>query len=331
MKCSRFFSPARTIRLLRGACCIWIGVLLVGAQGAWAQCATRFPARAQTINIGMGNVIIPDDLPLNGIIASRGFTVAASPGWYCGFGGYVTGAVQRGTSLGSEIYSTAVPGVGIRMTSSQDGRYPNRDVTPQGTTRPIRAGTITVELIKTAAVVGTGALAAGTYTILYGDGDGPGLSMVSTTLGANATRLIVASCAVDVGSRNIPVQFGKVPQGELKGQGTSAAERNFNIQLNCRIRPGGLNTVTLRMDAQTDTPATPGVLSLTAGTGAARGVGIQVLDGSRAPVKFGENADVGPAKNGSYVLPYTARYYQTAATVTPGQANGTATFTLDYK
>ena len=41
--------------------------------------------------------------------------------------------------------------------------------------------------------------------------------------------------------------------------------------------------------------------------------------------------DVGPSKDGSYVLPYTARYYQTGNTVTPGQANGTATFTLDYR
>ena len=40
--------------------------------------------------------------------------------------------------------------------------------------------------------------------------------------------------------------------------------------------------------------------------------------------------ELGPTKNGDYVAPFTARYYQTLPTVTTGQANGMATLTLSY-
>ena len=66
-------------------------------------------------------------------------------------------------------------------------------------------------------------------------------------------------------------------------------------------------------------------------TTAVPGVGIQVIDDKKMPVKFGDEAELGPSKDGDYVLPYTARYYQTGDKVTPGRADGTATFTLDYK
>ncbi|WP_257624544.1 fimbrial protein [Variovorax boronicumulans] len=332
MKRSRFFLWTWAGDLLCGARSIGMGVLLLGAlgsPGAWAACVKDISAIPQTIDIGMGNVIIRDDVPLNGVIATRRFTVQPILGWFCRTAGTLNAVVLQGTPLPSDstIYATAVPGVGIRVSEVQ-GSYPFQ-VATTGPRFYVVSDRITVALIKTAAVTGTGSLTAGIYTQMSGDGDN--VSLLTTTLSAKGTTLVAESCAVDLGSRNIPVQFGKVSQTEFRGLGTSAAERSFNIQLNCRIRPGGLNTVMLRMDAQTDTPATPGVLSLTAGTGTARGVGIQILDGSKVPVKFGETADVGPAKNGSYVLPYTARYYQTATTVTAGQANGTATFTLDYR
>ena len=48
-------------------------------------------------------------------------------------------------------------------------------------------------------------------------------------------------------------------------------------------------------------------------------------------MQFGQPMELGPTKNGDYVAPFTARYYQTLPTVTTGQANGMATLTLSYK
>lgn len=151
---------------------------------------------------------------------------------------------------------------------------------------------------------------------------------------ANATKFILPSCQVRAPG-TIDVLFGKVPQSNFKGRGSVTAERNFDITLNCRAGVGVRNIVYLRMDATKDPAAVgdDGVLQITqGGTSNATGVGIQIVDGnSRTPVKFGDDALVGESKDGDYVLPYTARYFQTGERVTPGQANGTATFTVIYK
>ena len=126
------------------------------------------------------------------------------------------------------------------------------------------------------------------------------------------------SCTVDTGSRNIVVQLGQVARKGFTGVGSTAGARPFNIQLNCSAGVAASNTIFLRMDATPDPSGQQGVLQVVQGAGAATGVGIQVLDGSSTGVKFGEDALVGPSKDGSYVLPFTARYYQTAPNVTAG-------------
>jgi type 1 fimbria pilin len=71
-------------------------------------------------------------------------------------------------------------------------------------------------------------------------------------------------------------------------------------------------------------------------SGAATGVGIQIGwgDSSQAPTLFNlasEQALVLP-KDGSPTIrvPLAARYIQTAASPTPGLANGKVTFTINY-
>jgi len=156
--------------------------------------------------------------------------------------------------------------------------------------------------------------------------------MLTTVLSGNGITIAAPSCSVDLGSRNVSVQFGRVPQSNFKGRGSTTGDRNFNIKLSCQAGQNTQNTVYLRMDATQDPSNEQGVLKITqGGSGTATGVGIQVVDNQGVPVKFGEDTLVGPSKNGDYVLPYTARYYQTGNKVTPGRADGTATFILDYK
>jgi type 1 fimbria pilin len=91
--------------------------------------------------------------------------------------------------------------------------------------------------------------------------------------------------------------------------------------------------VLLRMDAVQDPSNEPGVLRITpSGTVlTAEGVGIQIVDDKQMPVKFGDDAEVGPSKDGSYIVPFTARYYQTGDKIGAGRADGTATFTIMYR
>nr|WP_309139800.1 MULTISPECIES: fimbrial protein [unclassified Pseudomonas] len=80
--------------------------------------------------------------------------------------------------------------------------------------------------------------------------------------------------------------------------------------------------------------ATNGVLSLTPGAGTATGVGLQVLHLSGGPWMLSQNqllnTVLGPGTT-SLNIPMSARYLQTASTITPGTANAVATYTIIYQ
>lgn len=318
--------------------------LLGGAQGAWAAC-TRAPSFTErSINMDMGTVLILPNTAVGALLTTpRQFPVPSVGDQERMFNcsnnrGTAIGVMLQGAPVPGgdpHIYSTAVTGVGIRLSrvisSTNTVYYPHDLPIFTSTGVLLDISQFQVELIKTGPVTGNGPLAAGTYTRYYGDGD-PSMSAITTFLNGNGITIITPSCTVDTGSRNISVPLGKVARNRFEGVGTTAGDKPFKIQLNCQPGQNAQNVIYLRMDAQQD-PATiaPGVLKITGGTGIAGGVGIQVLDAKAAPVTFGGDVLVGPSKDGAYVLPYTARYYQTGGTVTVGRADGTATFTLSYK
>jgi len=315
--------------------------LLLGAQGAWAACYVTPGYIEKMVNMEVGRVIIPNDLPVGSpIMTPKLFPLPLSgttnKPWTCRGGGTAIGEMLQGTEVPgyNRVFTTNVAGIGIRLSRYFDGAeatyYPHTRTTTGDFREFNPAARFQVELFKIAAVTGSGPLSQGTYTRYYSPADNK--SVLTTFLSGLGITIITPSCTVDLGSRNISVQFGRVPQSNFKGRGTTTGDRSFSIKLNCKAGQNAQNTVYLRMDATPDPSNEQGVLKITQGsTGTATGVGIQVVDNQSVPVKFGEDALVGSSKDGDYVLPYTARYYQTGASVTPGRADGAATFTLDYK
>ncbi|WP_281081626.1 fimbrial protein [Variovorax paradoxus] len=315
---------------------------LAGMQGAWAACV-RYPgAYEHVVYMNMGQVYVPDGLAVGGLIKSQNFPLnirgQAERMFNCRGGGYIYGPILQGSPVAGyyNVYSTNVQGVGIRL-SRVDGPsisyYPHAYPTPNGIGQLVAGTWFQVELIKTANITGNGSLAGGTYTRYYGDGE-PYWSALTTILSGdvNGITIITPSCSVDAGSRNIPVEFGRVSLSNFKGMDSTTGDRRFSIKLQCQANPNLQKWVDLRMDATQDPSNRQGVLRITQrGAGTATGVGIQLLGGDAQPVRFGEGMQVGPMKNGSYDVPYTARYYQTAARMRPGRADGTATFTLQYR
>lgn len=316
--------------------------LLGGAQGAGAVCLKHSTFKPRSINMSMGTVVIPENQPIGLIGTPKRFSLGASEiMWDCVQAGQTHGVMLQGTPTPSDptVYTTNVTGVGIRLSRfiSGGGIRPDTLVTYPHDLSYAANTTVTlfqdsyfqVELLKIGPITGNGPLAVGTYTTYSGD---DGISLITTELSGLGITVITPSCTVDTGSRNISVPLGNVALSRFGGIGTTAGDRPFKIQLNCQPGQNAQNLVYLRMDATQD-PATgaPGVLKITGGTDIAGGVGIQVVDKDAAPVAFGEDVLVGPSKDGAYVLPYTARYYQSGSTVTAGRADGTATFTLSYK
>lgn len=333
----------------------WLRLCIMGFAlgwgGAWAGCV-RDPGTLEIqIDMNMDTVYVDNSVAVGTVIASKSFLIpvrnpgptgAATPFTFdCRpFGGTLYGVMLQGSPVPGldHVYTTAVKGIGIRLSRYLGGAYDGKSTVyyPSSATyissQPaLYSGSyFRVELIKTDAVTGSGALASGTYTRYYGDGDMK--SALTTTLSGRGITVITPSCKLDPNSVKLSVPLGPVPVQSFRSIGSVAGARTFDVKLQCSAGQNASNTVYLRMDAVKD-PATnePGVLKIATGPSAATGVGIQVLDPSKAGVAFGQDVKVGPSIDGVYTLTYTARYFQTGAKVTVGPANGAANLTISYK
>lgn len=349
-------------RLFQWAACFV--ALLSGGQGAFAACFISPESSRQSIDMYIGTVVVPEGASIGTKLAERSFPIDSAPGgreaFRCPLGraplgtplGNLRGSMLQGSEVSvpgvDGVYSTNVPGIGVRLlrnVAQFDGSirtttYPH--TIPIAADRDFRTNqyvpvklypgsSFVIQIYKTAVVTGSGPLAAGLYTQYSGDGDGT--AALTTTLSANAVTIVTPTCSVDPGSVYKEVPLGKVPLRTFKGRGTTTNERAFDLTLNCRKGVGVPNTIQMWMDATRDPAGDPGVLRITGG--GATGVGIQVRDRQGNPVKFrsegGSPMDLGPSPEGPLIVPFTARYFQTAGSVTAGRADGTATFTIEYK
>ena len=324
-----------------------VGLLL--ASGAQARCAlnpgTFVP---QDVQMDMGQVVILPSVPVGGLIKELVVAINERAGVaQCNGGGSAIGifnnAAQATRVPGlSDVYATDVAGVGIRVyrdSGAVKAFYPHTLLLPNSSNVRLAAGTFRVELIKTAAVTGSGLIAPpGRFTTYYFDGDGAGRPVLVSTFRGSGTTVVNATCSVQAGSRNIVVDFGSVPASAFTGVGTRANDRDFDIRLDCQ----GSNVaqfqsrIGIRLDAVQDSSTLPGVLPLTAAADAAAGIAIEMVQrtgSSERQLRFAENIDLGTSVSGpsTLSLPLRARYIQTrAGRVTPGRANGAATFTIQY-
>jgi type 1 fimbria pilin len=250
-----------------------------------------------------------------------------------------------GAPFGGHVYDTNVPGVGVVAWVS--GNRP----------MPISLNTIESNLIARVNVhdyfmslIKTGDVGAGTITAA----DMPTLEYVigSNNLsiqqgGAQGLVNIVSSTCT---ATDVEVDLGKHVLAELTGPGsvTTDVDASFTLS-NCPAFFGypnnflnngvgsstqlANNTLSYRIDPTTAAvDASNGLFALQAG--GATGMAIQLLDGALQPVALNTVRDSGltlrDVQGASYTVPLRARYYQTAATPTPGIADGAVTVTLQY-
>lgn len=140
---------------------------------------------------------------------------------------------------------------------------------------------------------------------------------------------------------SIQASLGVVSTSHFKGVGSTSPERPFSIDLSCK---GGNDVSALDVYVTLTDATKPGnrskVLTLSPQSGA-KGVGIEVLSGTMV-VGYGAASSAlgnpGQWKAGTvspgttvFSIPLAARYVQTESVVTPGSANGRATFTMSYQ
>lgn len=318
-------------------------LLMAGATSAWADC-TRGQATTVRLDMAMGRVVVRPDLPVGAVIAQQTWTMSAGSGInYTCTGSNTFKAdivVPSVTDLGNKVYSTNVQGIGMRFSRGGDTVniiYPG-SYRPNAGRRPVNysleGSRFTLEIIKTAALTGSGTLTSGKYTSYDWEyGRNP---ILETYLSANAITVVSPSCAI-LSGKNQNVDVGSIKRSELKGVGTTAGGVDFNIQLQCS---GGLNEsgyaniqTSFSGTLATGTTARMGaLLNEKAGSGMAKDVGIQVLkDG--APLEFNQKYNVGRLSNQEvrYItIPLRARFYQYGQNVSTGEVESHMIFNLTY-
>ncbi|MBI3311774.1 MAG: fimbrial protein [Serratia liquefaciens] len=139
----------------------------------------------------------------------------------------------------------------------------------------------------------------------------------------------VTKIACSLNSTSINVPLGDISASKFTGPGITLGDKGFDIGLTCD-KEAKIN-VALAGTQNSETTDTS-VLALTnAGqTGTASGLGVQLLYGG-TPLKINNNILLKTSPGGQETLPFTARYYQTKTSVTPGKANSSATLNITYQ
>lgn len=185
----------------------------------------------------------------------------------------------------------------------------------------------------------TGKLAPGTYTLpgrtlarlsaTYDQaGWWPAQRSTYLTLASATLTVSVASCKVNSASTAIAVPLASTGMGRFTGAGTTQAPTSFAISLTCDRNV----KVAYTLSGTTATNVSS-VLANQAGTGMAKGVGVQLMQNDK-PVeinKLSSTFTTTSTASQSVSIPFVARYYQTGQAVTPGKVSATATFTMNYQ
>lgn len=164
----------------------------------------------------------------------------------------------------------------------------------------------------------------------------PGVSSAGTI--TIQGKIMSQSCTVKVngGAADNTVTLPAIAADVFTGDGDTAGDTEFTIGLsNCDTQFATLNAAAV-FDANGNVdPDTHNLLLTDTGTGAAKGIQIQLTDGSGNSINLsakdaeGQNSPSIDVASGSGTLNYKARYYSKGA-VEPGTVNTTVSYTIAY-
>lgn len=293
------------------------------------------------LNMDLGRVVVSPDIPVGGVITTRTWSFSETGiNYRCTAGKYdfIAEILGNRTEIGDKIYSTNIPGIGLRMSraGAVSMTYPSVysvNISRQ-TSFNLAGSTFTLEIIKTAQTTGTGTLESGNYSSY--DVEGGTDPILVTRLSGSSITIISPSCNVTSGT-NMDINMGEVSKKDFQGLGSTAGNKNFNIDLQCNGGATITGYANINMSFSGQIPGTlsasSGVLQNESGSSAkAKGVGIQVIKDSR-PIEFDKKyllATLQSDETRFISVPLVAKYYQYENTITPGEVESRMVFNLNY-
>ncbi|WP_233838251.1 fimbrial protein [Paraburkholderia sp. ZP32-5] len=370
MRLMRFMRRCAASRLPAWFMVLIVCGLGFGSHAAHAQSASCSPVGTQTVPVPMDAAItVSRDAPIGTVLTSWANT-ALNTYYNCQVSGSVfTGTAFSAASTLTKtsltvvnpshgtltVWNTTTPGIGIAVVVNPlvngcsnkswddlggiNGFFPNSPWV--GTACNQNGSAVANGGLAQVALVKTGPITAGIFpggTLFQASGvwqtsSGSNYTFSSTTaqklFSLSPTTISVSACTTP----NVTVDLGSHQQSEFTGIGSATKiPKSFNVAVNAC--PAGLTTIQYEFDPiNTVLDSTNGVLALSSDS-TATGIGIQLKDGSGAALKYNAKytlSSYNKATGGSYTIPLTAAYYQTAASVTPGSANVVLNFLMNYQ
>ncbi|ERK05887.1 fimbrial protein [Serratia fonticola] len=247
---------------------------------------------------------------------------------------YVSGA--QGTTVGglSNVFPTNIPGVGIRFylrdNTGKNYRFGNQG--GGGTSNAIYWGwSLNGTTYWGAEIVPTGPISSGTY-----DGSLMAVFILDrlTVLNLRVAPFTISASSCSANTTQSIVNLDKYGKKDFIMPGSTSEKKHFSIELT-GCSASGLSTI-----AYTLTPlnniidANQAVMGINTMKGAAKGVGVQILDQNGVPVRFNSVTNVPSFVPGSQsvTIPFQAAMYRTSLTpVTTGIVRSPLTFTMTYR
>lgn len=308
-----------------------ISLIFPALSWAYSYCLTEngWDKKVTTFNLP-SQIIVPKNIAVGGVFYDNTIDFDNGGELFAScYDNYSSGVNYTNwlTADSNGVAQTNVAGVGIRMYFS-DHLVPKDPMDTFHSSLNFYWGQYyknkwRIQLIKTGAIK-AGTLKSGSYAFFYI------WNKEITTLNIGAGSAIT-SAGCDVTTPAITVPLGQRRKSDFTGVGSTTSWQDFNIGLTCDSG----TRINVRIDATADSSAgTQGVMQLdkTARDSAATGVGIQMgYRPDNSLVQYGQEKFYQTSVDGDEIVQLRARYYQTAANITAGEANGTATFTLTYK
>ncbi|KJV25942.1 hypothetical protein VI06_17920 [Aquitalea magnusonii] len=198
---------------------------------------------------------------------------------------------------------------------------------------------ITIQLVKTGEISASGSISGVFGGSTANTANGPWLIKISW---ASPVVVMPTIPTCTVSTPNITVPLLNPSTTTFRGIGSTFGMRQLQIGLACTGGSMGTSTNSYITFTDLNQPGnTSTTLTLAGGTGAATGLGLQILNNG-TPIGYGPDSNAPGNTNqwkvaniaqgvSSYLIPLGVRYIQTGSTVTPGTVTGRATFTMSYQ
>lgn len=318
-------------------------MLVVAGLGAsttaWATCTIN-SGGMRTAYFTLGNVGWPRDAVIGKVFFTKIFHIDAdfpNVSWRCdnaSLGKPVHARLLAGGAVPGmpNVYQSGIPGIGIKFSRKTDvggitnWTYFSYDWAINNYDYNFDTWQFKIELVKIADGV-----SSGTSNLIHlADYTADGLKLYDWWL--NPFQINAPSCTVTTPS--VTANLPDVSTQAFPAIGSTFGNANFKLSLQCSVGASLYVTLTDNTNASNQSD----ILSLTPGSGAA-GVGFQILYKGN-PVKYGPDSAaignlnqfyVGESPEGTYDIPLSTRYIRTERIVSPGIAQGRATFTMSYQ